>query len=784
MKRLLLIVTAVVLAVAQMAAAPVDAQTARAKASRYITRIASEGRLKAPAKASDIKLVLTQASKAIAGLAAYYVFNTNDSYIIVSGDDRAREVLAFGDSPLDIDNIPCNMQLWLTSYQEQLDYLLSHPDLVVEQPAIRRAPAASVFNVEPLLTAMWDQGEPYNRECPSTGTSLCVTGCGATSLAMIFHHWRYPTGPTSMVPGYTTHSMNLSVPSLPSTTFDWDNMLDEYRGGYNDVQASAVAHLMRYLGQSERMDYSPESSGTGTYEIVNTVRRFGYDNDVRVVSKESWWTGESYSDEEWGAIIQDELFEHRPILMCAYTPTWSGHAFDIDGYDATDDTYHINWGWSGNGNAFCALNAFHGSGMVFNVNQQLILGIEPPPTVPTIKAWSSRLFTTAYVDKTDAASFTVKGALLTGDVTVQLNDDSGYFNIDTEQISVDQLQQGKTVYVTFKSNTPGAYTATVTLSSEGAADKVITVYGTCLLETYDPVLLDVSDVTGDSFTVQWEDSTPSHNVVSYNLEIAPTPFFELRLNEAFDKSEYSGTSTSDWSSKLDEITSTPGWTGNKVYRSNNDLLLGTAKAKGWIETPALDMFGNNGFITVKVQATCTTNDTNAPLNISCEGNDTTIILDESEEEHCVLLPCPSGNLSKVKLTSATGKRVVLKNFAAYAGDDYSPVDLTKATYLKDITTMSQTVGDMTSGWYGLRIQALYTDGTLSPWSNRVRLLIDWKKGDVNHDGEINIADVNTVVNYIIQGINTKSALSSCDVNEDGEINLADINAVIRNIMGH
>ena len=146
MKRLLLIVTVVVLAVAQMAAAPVDAQTARAKASRYITRIASEGRHKAPAKASDIKLVLTQASKAIAGQAAYYVFNTNDSYIIVSGDNRAREVLAFGDRPLDIDNIPCNMQLWLMSYQEQLDYLLSHPDLVVEQPAIRRAPAASVFN--------------------------------------------------------------------------------------------------------------------------------------------------------------------------------------------------------------------------------------------------------------------------------------------------------------------------------------------------------------------------------------------------------------------------------------------------------------------------------------------------------------------------------------------------------------------------------------------------------------------------------------------------------------
>ena len=78
MKKSLVFAAVVLLAAVQMAAAPVDAQTARAKASQFITRIASDGRHKAPAKASDIKLVLTQASKAIAGQAAYYVFNTND----------------------------------------------------------------------------------------------------------------------------------------------------------------------------------------------------------------------------------------------------------------------------------------------------------------------------------------------------------------------------------------------------------------------------------------------------------------------------------------------------------------------------------------------------------------------------------------------------------------------------------------------------------------------------------------------------------------------------------
>ncbi len=47
-------------------------------------------------------------------------------------------------------------------------------------------------------------------------------------------------------------------------------------------------------------------------------------------------------------------------------------------------------------------------------------------------------------------------------------------------------------------------------------------------------------------------------------------------------------------------------------------------------------------------------------------------------------------------------------------------------------------------------------------------------GDVNGDGEVNIADINAVIDQILAG-NTSTA---ADVNGDGEINIADINAVI------
>lgn len=781
MKKILFL-TALLLAAMQATAASVDVATAHQAAMRYLQSASPNGRHAAPA-AQDIKLVRTELNAADATQAVYYIFNSRDSYVIIAGDDRARQVLAHGDSPLDINNIPCNMKMWLESYKGQIEYLQAHPGLVVDNSAPVHAAAGGYDSVDPLVKAMWDQGEPYNRECPYAGNSLCITGCGATSLSMIFHYWKYPTGPTPEVPGYTTETRQIRLEPLPSTTFDWDNMLDRYYGGYTNEQASAVAHLMRYLGQSETMDYNPDGSGTGSYSILQTVRRFGYDQDVQLVRKDNWWGGTNYDDEQWGTIIKEELINRRPILMCAYTPMWSGHAFVIDGYDASDDTYHINWGWSGNGNANYALNAFKGGGEVFNVDQQLIIGIEPPVTVPTIKAWSTIVNTKAYVDSTTVASFTVKGTLLTGNVTLTLHDESGYYAIDATTATLSELQSGKRINVTYSPAAVGSHTATVVLTSEGAKDKVITLNGTCVLETYNPVMKDADNVTENSFDVQWQDATPLINVVDYNLEVAPVPFHELRLHEAFDKSEYSGVSTSDCSSKLDDITTMPGWTGSKIYRSNNDLILGTAKSKGWIETPGLDMYGNNGLVTVKVVAKSSGSDGSSLLKISCAGNDTTITLLPDAAEYCVMLPCPSVDGTTVKLSSSTGKRVVLSQVQVFAGDDYTPIDLSRATYINGITGTSYTMTGMMPGYYGMRIQTRYTDGTLSPWSNRVRTFISWRQGDVNHDREVNIADVNEVADVIFKGIASPNAVAITDVNRDGEINISDINFLLDMIMG-
>ena len=58
--------------------------------------------------------------------------------------------------------------------------------------------------------------------------------------------------------------------------------------------------------------------------------------------------------------------------------------------------------------------------------------------------------------------------------------------------------------------------------------------------------------------------------------------------------------------------------------------------------------------------------------------------------------------------------------------------------------------------------------------------IDIYTADINEDGEVNIADVNTLIDIILGGPDNSDGFS--DVNKDSEVNIADINAIINIIL--
>src|ERR1022692_4249107 len=57
----------------------------------------------------------------------FYVFNTNAGFVIVSGDDASKPVLAYSnEGPFDPNNLPTSVAYWLNGYQDQIQYIIEN----------------------------------------------------------------------------------------------------------------------------------------------------------------------------------------------------------------------------------------------------------------------------------------------------------------------------------------------------------------------------------------------------------------------------------------------------------------------------------------------------------------------------------------------------------------------------------------------------------------------------------------------------------------------------------
>ncbi|MBR5087704.1 MAG: C10 family peptidase [Muribaculaceae bacterium] len=485
MKKFLSFLTFVMVA-AQLMAAPVDVSTAKNKAERYISQKVYAGKIMTLG-ATDATLVKAEMGET-AKTPVYYIFNTATTFVIVSGDDRAEEILAYGDNTLNPDRIPKNMQAWLDGYREQLDWLLTHPDAKVDKSMTYKSPKLKATTYGPLLTALWDQEAPYWNQCKFTynGSSyMCYTGCPATSASMVLYYWKYPTAPVGPVPAYEGtldigqwNSVNYTYPALPEVTFDWDNMIDDYTSenatGYTTAQANAVATLMRYVGQAEHMKYgTPQAGGSGIYTadsqiIADMFIGFGYDSSTtRLVQKTN------YNDAGWAQLIQEEMIEGRPIVFLGTASSAGGHAFNVDGYDSSTNKYHINFGWSGEGNSWCALNAFiDDTGANFNDNQIMILGIQPSEGM--IRVTPSTVDFQGFAGETYTHVLHVKAHNIQSNVNIAISGDNAY-TVSHTTLTPEEAINGVDVTVTYAPTQGGENNATLTFSCDDANVETVTV---------------------------------------------------------------------------------------------------------------------------------------------------------------------------------------------------------------------------------------------------------------------------------------------------------------------
>ena len=526
MKKLLFLLTAALVAMS-MSAAPVDYAAAQRKPQSFLKQHYA-GQLMAPAALNPVLIKAEMGNNAKITQPVYYIYNTSTTFIVVAGDDRAEEILMVGDRPLkDINNLPPGLQDVLGQYKDQITFLQERPGLKVD-PVVKPRKNTSLRASSYMLTALWDQEAPYYNQC-KFGNYQCLTGCPATSASMVFYYWKYPTDPTGVVPGYKSSiltsyygsGVSYTHSALPSVTFDWANMKDSYTGSYTTAQGTAVATLMHYVGQAERMEYGTSSAGgsgvsvDSAVNVANAFIRFGYDaSTVRLVkqyqsyvySGGSWkQQTQLYTDAQWAAIIQEEMAAGRPIVFMAVSTSGGGHAFNVDGYDSSSNKYHVNFGWSGDGNSWYSMNAFSYSGYTFNQYQQMIIGIQPPSgqtTTPELTVNPTSLtFTGCTTGETYTKTFTVSGTDLRGDVTISSN--NGTFSVSPTTLTAAQAQAGATITVTYSPTSAATHTGTITVSSSAAESKTVSVSGTATTTpkiTANPTSLSLSTTVGTPVT--------------------------------------------------------------------------------------------------------------------------------------------------------------------------------------------------------------------------------------------------------------------------------------------
>lgn len=482
MKKITLFVTTVILGTMSVWAASVDAVSARSMAQDFLSDMSVFSPQTIPnSGGSSLQLIHAEASDVSMAVNAYYVFGSASGYVIVAGDDRAQRILGYGKGHFNMSDIPCSMRFMLDSYKEQIDYLLEHPGLEVETMSLR-ATVDEGTSIEPLLTSKWYQAEPYWMMCPMVNGQHCYTGCASTSLSQVMYYWKYPRGYTPAVPAYTTTTNQIALDELPSTTFDWDNMIDTYEAGnYTTVQAEAVAKLMRYVGQAEEMDYDPAGSGAYASAMLTAAQFFGYSENAKFKSKVNYLTNKPlFTDEQWNTMILTELNARRPIVYSAVSADDSGgHAFNIDGYDAFTQMFHINWGWGGYYDGYFALNAFSindDPSYSFTKYQMMVIGLEPPE-LPEVWVDQSTLDFSASVGEAVSQSFIVNGYNLASDVILTLNDPEGYYSIDKTRITPAEAEVGVVVTVTFSPAEVGSSYAEVRLTTTGVQHEIVALNG-------------------------------------------------------------------------------------------------------------------------------------------------------------------------------------------------------------------------------------------------------------------------------------------------------------------
>lgn len=306
----------------------------------------------------------------------YYIYNVGNDhgFVIIAGDERMEPILGYSLSGhFDSENIPDGLAYMLESYTATANKWRNQKNVRTLSKASAVTPLADITQVGPLLGDIaWNQDSPYNDQCPLIDGKRALTGCVATAAGQIMKYHAYPEKGTGKKGGI----------DFANTTYDWDNMLPTYNKQTPGTteQRAEVAKLLHHVGVSVGMIYGTDGSASDNRTAARALKQnFDYsrkmDNAIRL----------NYTDEEWIALLKNEIDHQRPVLYSGLSLR-GGHSFVCDGYDS-EGRLSFNFGW-GYKSTFMKLAAVE-----FSSSNAAILGFVPntkaASVAPQISLFSS-----------------------------------------------------------------------------------------------------------------------------------------------------------------------------------------------------------------------------------------------------------------------------------------------------------------------------------------------------------------------------------------------------------
>ena len=303
-----------------------------------------------------------------------YVFGNSKGGVLTPALDTLPSIIGTWEG--DCDDMPPALKDMLDEYAAEIEWYERYGEEAEKKAAtnvITKAKAEPRKSIPAILETKWSQGSPYNDLCVFEGEK-CVTGCNAASVAQLMYHWwrkGYSRGcePTEK---YKTKTNGWVIPALPAiTVFDFKHMAKT--NPKTAEEKKAVQELMMYLGRTFHSDYTPGCTTAKPKEVAKYLKE-----NLRMGSLISYVSASKVGLKTFENYIYNELLQGRPVIVAGWQTSGGGHTFIIDGYDAIQDVYHVNWGWGGSYDGYFKLSALNPkTALAFNSSKVAIIGIQP-----------------------------------------------------------------------------------------------------------------------------------------------------------------------------------------------------------------------------------------------------------------------------------------------------------------------------------------------------------------------------------------------------------------------